>query len=296
MKHIGCLIILLSAVSFAGAFAVHSASEDPSTMLPASVEGWKAAHQDQKYDRNTLFDYIDGGAELYLSYGFKSLTSRTYSKTDQPDIIVDIFDMTTSQNAFGVFSHTRETMDSTFGQGCQYVEGLLLFWKDNYYVSILSSLENPELKKAVFALARHIDAAIPTEGPLPEIISLLPSESLVPESIRYFHNHVWLNSYYFIADENIFEIDERTEAVLAKYGEPGKRQILLLIQYDSEDHARRGQAGFLNLYLPGQSRKSAARIEDGTWTACKLDGTLLAVVFAAPQEQPALDLLNAVHR
>ena len=55
--------------------------------------------------------------------------SKTYQKEGQPEIIVDLFDMGTSQNAYGVFSHARETVEQNFGQGSQYTEGLLIFWK-----------------------------------------------------------------------------------------------------------------------------------------------------------------------
>ena len=104
--------------------------------------------------RDNLYDYINGGAELYLSYGFNKVINRTYLRPEQPDIVVDLFDMGTSQNAYGVFSHSMETVDAAYGQGSQYSEGLLLFWKDRYYVSIMSYPETTESKKALLALGQ----------------------------------------------------------------------------------------------------------------------------------------------
>ena len=124
-------------LSIFGAISMGDDESDLTLLLPDNIEGWKVATNDQIYNSKNLYDYIDGGAELYLSYGFRRVISRRYSKIEQPDIIVDLFDMRTSQNAFGVFSHARETVDNTFGQGSQYTEGLLLFWKDYYYISIL---------------------------------------------------------------------------------------------------------------------------------------------------------------
>ena len=49
------------------------------TLLPDSVHLWSASGQDKTYGRDDLFDYINGGAELYLSYSFRQLTTRTYS-------------------------------------------------------------------------------------------------------------------------------------------------------------------------------------------------------------------------
>lgn len=267
---------------------------DLAVLLPDFVDGWKVASKDRTYNHKNLHDYIDGGAELYLSYGFKKALSRNYAKPGQPDIVADLFDMESSRNAFGVFSHNRETVDKTFGQGSQYADGLLLFWKDHYFVSILASPVTAESKNAVFNLARVIDANIAQEGPLPEILTLLPPQSLVEESIRYFHHYIWLNSHYFVADQNILHIDEKTEALLAKYDAQGRRHILLLVQYQTDKNAELAYHDFARHYLPELAKERVVRIEDGTWTACHLTGKLLIIVFNAPAADTALHLIEAV--
>lgn len=271
-------------------------TSDLTALLPDIIEGWKVTAKDQIYNRDNLYDYIDGGAELYLSYGFKRVINRTYSKSGQPDIVVDIFDMGTSQNTFGVFSHSRETVDKTFGQGSQCAEGLLLFWKDRYYVSLLAHPETVESKRAIFDLARKIEMAIAKEGPLPEILTLLPQQSLVRESIRYFHHYVWLNSHYFVADRNILHINENTDALLAKYGERGKRYLLLLVQYEKDKDAKHAYNDFVKYYLPELSKEWVVKIEDGTWTACQLTGNLLIVVFNTPVKDKAVQLIKTVQK
>jgi len=121
---------------------MRSSIKDLLSGLPDRLNGWKLQEQ-TVYDDSTLYEYINGGAELYLSYGFEELLHLRYEQSDQPEIIVDIFHMGKSQQAFGVFSHSREVIDSTYGQGSQYTAGLLLFWKGPYYVSILASPETP---------------------------------------------------------------------------------------------------------------------------------------------------------
>ena len=34
--------------------------------LPREIDGWRAGAHDATYNRETLFDYIDGAAEPYL--------------------------------------------------------------------------------------------------------------------------------------------------------------------------------------------------------------------------------------
>jgi hypothetical protein len=288
----GVLTAMALFVVGAGTIAMSDAQPKLRTLLPKAIQGWKASDQYRIYDSDNLFDYINGGAELYLSYSFRQLASRTYTSSGQPDIIVDVFDMGASKNAFGVFSQSRETIDDTFGQGSQYTEGLLLFWKDRFYVSILSSPETEESKEACLALARHIDNAIPATGPLPGIIALLPEDSLSEESIRFFQHYIWLNSHYFIADENILHIDKSTDAVLAKYGD--SPSILLLVEYANADDAKTGHDSFVKYYLPDKSENNVAQIEDQTWAGCERHDTLLTIVLAAPTKDAALTLMDAV--
>jgi hypothetical protein len=268
----------------------------PKDILPETVDGWEVSEEDQTYNRDNLYKYINGGAELYLSYGFVDVVSRRYSRPNQPEIVVDVFNMGTSQNAFGVFSHSRETVEQTFGQGSQYTAGLLLFWKNNYYVSILANPETPESKQAVFGIARRIDEAIADEGPLPDIISILPRPELVEESIRYFHHYIWLNSHYFVADKNILHIDETCDAVLAKYGPKSSRLILLVVKYHNDKEATVGYNDFVRHYLPELSETPAVQIEDGKWTGCRKVGDLLVVVFNAPAQSDALDMMETVFK
>lgn len=269
---------------------------DLALLLPEVIPGWIVLEKDQIYNRKNLYDYIDGGAELYLSYGFKKVINRTYTKTGQPDVVVDIFDMGTSQNAYGVFSQAMEEVNDAFGQGSQYAEGLMLFWKDRYYISILTFPETVESKRAVFDLAKKIETAIANEGPLPRILNLLPQQSLVKESIRYFRHYAWLNTYYFVADQNILNINENTDALLAKYGEKGNRCILLLVKYENEKNAKCAYNNFSKHYLSEISKHSVVQIEDGTWTACQLTKNLLIIVFNAPAKDIALHLIGDVQK
>jgi hypothetical protein len=270
-----------------------NAHSDLGNLLPGHLEGWRISQQDRSYNPDNLHKLINGGAELYISYGFKNSLNRKYISKDQPAILVDIFDMGTSENAFGVFSHSRETEDGLFGQGSQYVPGLLVFWKDRYFISILSNPETKTSKKAVFRIADHIESAIPSEGSLPDIVNLLPEENLVKESILYFHHSIWLNSYYFIAHENILHINKNTDAVFAKYKIQKHKCIVLIINYPEETDAVHALSSFIKNYLPELSNNDIVKIEDNTWTGCRIIGTHLIAVFNALEKNHVLRLLEA---
>jgi hypothetical protein len=294
MKYLFIIITLAVGITISGAFGMEKGITDLILLLPEEVDGWKASQKDGLYGRDNLYDYINGGAELYLSFGFKRVINRTYERPKQPDIVVDLFDMGTSKNAYGVFSHSMETVETTYGQGSQYSEGLLLFWKDRYYLSVMSYPETPESQKALFILGEKIETAIKGEGPLPDILDLLPQDFLIPESIRYFRHYAWLNSHYFIADTNILQINDSTDGVLAKYRADEKKFLLLLVEYKNSNDARAAHDSFVKHYLPELTQKKTVRIEDGTWTACQLQEDLIIIVLNAPEENKARHLIEYV--
>jgi hypothetical protein len=262
--------------------------------IPESLDGWSKTEADQFYNRENLYDYIDGGAELYLSYGFQSLVNRTYTQPGQPDIILDIFDMGSSQNAFGVFSHSREKVEQEFGQGSQYTAGSLLFWKDRYFISILASPETPESSQVIKKLAGIIESHIEKEGSLPALVDLLPRDSLIEESVKYFKHYIWLNSYYFIANQNILHIDENTDAVLAKYRENNGKSLLLLVQYPDTESAKVAYQDFVKNYFLGISDPAAVRLEDGSWTGIRLQANLIVAVFNSTSRESVNHLIKEV--
>jgi hypothetical protein len=288
--------VIFLVVLIVGLSNMANAATELSSLLPSAASGWKAAGKDGIYNRSTLFDYIDGGAELYLSYGFTEVISRRYTSAGKPDIVVDLFDMGNAPNAFGVFSQSMETVDESFGQGSQISKGLIIFWKDRYYVSMMAHPETDESRKALQTLASKIDRAMAKEGSLPSIIKLLPEEALVRESIRYFRHHAWLNAHYFIADHNLLHINDTTEALLAKYREGDNRAVLLLVEYPIAQSAQEAYRDFVKSYLPNVSGQKPVQIEDGTWTACRLSGYLFMAVFNAARAVDATHLLDAVEK
>ncbi len=266
--------------------------------LPLEVEGWKRSERIDIYNPDNLYEYINGGAELYISYQFRHVAARTYRRENQPEIKVDVFDMGEAWGAFGVFAQSRETVDDFVGLGIEseYAAGLLTFWKDRYYVSILAYPENAQRKGLVKTLAGHLARAIPGKGAKPAIVDRLPVKGMVPESLRYFRHHMWVNSEFFIAEQDILMIRDGAEAVLARYdtGAPDKKKsVLLVVNYPTEQRARDAAASFRKYYLDN-SPEGIKQLENKRWTGFRLDGKTLVLLFNAHRKQVLEALLALV--
>jgi len=262
-------------------------------ILPETIDGWKKAGKPDLYTPQTLSNYIDGGAELYLSYNFKNALALKYKDSADNEITVDIFDMGTSYDAFGVFAHTRETIETGFGQGSEYAAGLLTFWKDRYYVSILAYPETAAKKNVVFKLGQAIAGAIKNEGPLPPILNLLPTENLLAETIHYFHHYIWLNGFYFVSNENVLNIGSDTPAALAKYRQGSSTFFLLLVRYPEAARAQAAAGQFRQKVLGGAA-DGMRPLKEGRWTGFQCRKNLINVVLSAPDAATVRDVLSKI--
>jgi hypothetical protein len=287
------LALGLALIIFSAGVAMSQSLDKLYSALPDEVSGWKKAAPPIAYDKTNLFDYIDGGAELYISYNFQKLLAVRYKGAGDEEIVIDMFDMGNSFDAYGLFSHGREHEDGLTGQGSEYNAGLLAFWKDRFYISILAYPETEAKKAMVIGLGRKLAEAIPQEGELPLVIGLLPQPNLIPESVRYFHHYIWINSHFFIANENILLIDDETQAVLAKYRTEGKPVPLLISLYPDEAKAAEAEKSFVRNYMK-DATGSMAQMPDGLWTGCRREGNRLSIVFNAPSEAAARSYLDMV--
>lgn len=295
-------IVLFSAML--SCFAGVDAMGDDSTSrlqemvqgLPEAIDNWNKSSDFAVYDSDNLYTYINGGAELYISFKFTTLVSLSYLNEEDEEIQIDIFDMGSSQNAFGIFAHSRETVDDFLDTDIEseYTGGLLTCWKGRYYVSILAYPETESKRQVVQQLGREIGAQIKGPSIKPQLVYLLPEESLQPHSIKYFSHHSWLNTYHFFSNENLLNIDNQTEVAMATYavGAP-KPTVLILLQYPDQSAATKAQHTFKQRFMVGAQDDYTVGV-DQLWTGCIRDHSLLMIVVDAPNMETAKRLVEGV--
>ncbi|MCX5877897.1 MAG: hypothetical protein NTY44_02150 [Deltaproteobacteria bacterium] len=262
--------------------------------LPEKVMNWTKAEEDQFYDSQTIFDYIDGAGEVYRAYNMQRCLSRRYVTDQGPAIILDIFEMASSYDAFGVFTHDPDGEELPVGQGAVYRSGWLGFWKDRFFISLYADEETDAAIQALRELAGKVASLIKKEGPKPQILSRLPKKGLQAGSLRYFHDHPVLNRHYFVSTENILHLGRQTEALLAAYKRKEGAAQILLVKYPDGDKAKKAHSDFLKHYLPDADPSGMAKLENNKWCGALVKGPLLAVVLEADSREIATDLLGGL--
>ncbi len=169
--------------------------------LPLETNGWKWDGKGMNYNSKTLFSYMDGAAELYLTYGFQNLTVRRFEKSNRPPITLEVYEVASSEDAYGVFSYEHQDETAGIGQGSEFGGGLLRFWKGKYFVSVYAEGEGADVESGIFNIGRAVANSIRGTGAEPQLVGYIPGVDLglVDKSVRYLKSHILLNQRFFIA-------------------------------------------------------------------------------------------------
>ena len=256
--------------------------------LPPEISGWKTDREDQVFTRDDVFDYMDGGGEIYLAYDFQFVWVREYVRDDAPSIVAEIYQMSSSEDAFGVFTHDTDGDEVELGQGAIYGAGLLRLWKDKIFIRILADRETSEAKTVILELGAKIAGAVAQEGGKPGLVKVLPEEGLRPKSLRYFHTLISLNAHYYLANVNVLNLSPETQVVMARYEKEGSQARLLLVEYPTVERAVDGHGRFVEIVLlerfkPGRE-VPPKKLEDGKFAGAVRSGRYLIIVIKADKK------------
>ncbi len=158
-----------------------------STALP--VPGWKLEAQPYRYTPQNLYEYINGAAEFFIGFGFIELTGANYASVpeNKDAVTVDIYDMGTKLNAFGVFQSRRNGQASSlnFGTAAIGSDDYLAFHKDRFYVEIQAYIISKNEKSVIQTMAAIIARHLPGDNTLPQELSYLPEKGRIAGSEHY---------------------------------------------------------------------------------------------------------------
>ncbi len=270
--------------------------EDFGRSIPKTIGAWQAAGKDQLYNRETLYDYMDGGAEVYLAFDFRQVWARKYAGPGGGELTLDIYDMGSPEEAFGIFSCDREDPGAGIGQGSEYGFGLLRFHQGRFFVTVMTAEEGEDAGKAVLDIGRAVAKELGPPGPGPDMVGYLPRDSLRPDRTSYFHANVNLNNRYFVASENILGLDRSTDCVFAEYETASdKPGYLLLVRYPAEERAVAARRSFLASYAPEAGPEGLVQTENKKWASAVVRGRYLIIVFESPSPDWARKLGSSIN-
>lgn len=132
------------------------------------LDGFEQVDALMIYNKDNLFDYMNGEAEVYLPLGFQLLYILKYEESESNiQMVVEAYNMDSRSGAEGIFrKYTQEGGSEIQGLGdSAWTDNyILLVWRGSYFLRITpdysSSQENgPELKDLI-ELGKAMDGAL----------------------------------------------------------------------------------------------------------------------------------------
>jgi len=254
-----CLSVLLSACARTPEATPVPTSPpvDLLSLLPKedALAGWQPLTEAATYHRENLFNLVDGQADAFFAYGFEQVVTRRYQNADGIFVNVEIWQLATSADAYGLFREDRAGQPVKIGvEGDADPGRRLAFWQDRYFASVSASgsISDDVLRD----IANGIASQLPAGGTAPNIVSRLPAENRVEGSLLFFHEEISIQNEVWLGGENLLGLSPQTNGALARYTLNGATTHLLLVEYATSaqtgDALKALQAGDVSDLLASQ--------------------------------------------
>jgi hypothetical protein len=192
---------LLAAAALVSAAASKPGTDsNPAAPTAASlfpkIEGWKISDGPTTYTPETLFEYIDGGAESFLQFDFQDLASASYAQdgvrrgekrkssrasqssdstgAGKPEVTVDIYHHRDAVRAFGMYTEERPAGTTLLPIGVEGYAGpdYLEFVVGSYYVKLVQS--GGKQPSVLRWFADKLAAGLPGTREAPAVLKCFP--------------------------------------------------------------------------------------------------------------------------
>ena len=198
-------------------------------------EGWSVQGNPRIFRGNDLYGYINGGSELFLEFGFDTLTVHRITGPGG-SLTVDVYRMHDGLAALGIYlaKCSPETpLEDVAGQnsGDRYQLAVL---KGRHFVFI----NNTSGDAALLPVMKEIAAVLPEvwatgKAVLPE----LPPGDVIPGSIRLARGPYGMQPVYTLGEGDVLRLAEGAIAVIADCREVDPAITRILVHYTDEASA-----------------------------------------------------------
>ena len=196
----------------------------PEHLLPSNGEllRWVQSRAPSTYQSKTLYRDRAASPDLYYAYGFERQAEVEYEAPQfgsKPLILLEIFDMGTPENAFGIYNfHTYPRMKFEWvGSKAMLSGGYLRFSKGKYFVQIEGYEFATGIREGMIALAKAVAAQIKDPPPEPRMLALLPNNKRIHGSTKLFRSNWALSQIYSTLPAKVPQLTDTALGISARY-------------------------------------------------------------------------------
>ncbi len=184
--------------------------------------GWKRSGRTSLFIKADLFNHIDGGAELFLEFGFEKLAVQRYVR-EKFELVLEAYEMESPEAALGIYLMRcgRETAVVGISARHSGEKSQLMILKNKYFVTINNFSGDERNMPAMVSLAEKSLASM-AEAPPTKLLDQLPKEARVAHSERLIRGPVALQPFFTFGEGDILSLQGKIFGVLANYQADGQ--------------------------------------------------------------------------
>lgn len=217
-------------------------AQDIRQLLPQSneVKGWQLADTLKLYKGDELYTYMDGGAEIFMEYGFKQMVTGLYTDKANRQLQVEVYDMADSAAAYGAYTFylNSDFKVTDIGQEAAFADYYYVARKGNTLVVVSAPAIDDTIKAVMAIFTKYICDSNLVQSAAPAIVQKAISSRLVQGTIKYIEGKVGLSNIFKFIPNNAFDFKQAISFEL-------EQNRILLMSYSNSSEA----AQALNLAL-----------------------------------------------
>lgn len=195
----------------------------PESLLPSDGEilDWVHSRAPSTYEGTSLYRDRAEAPDLFYAYGFQRQAEVEYQTPrfgSKPLILLEIFDMGTPENAFGIYNfHIYPQVKFEWvGSKAILSGGYLRFSKGKYFIQIEGYEFATGIREAMVLLGKNIATRIKEPISQPQMLTLLPSNKM-SGSVKLFRSNWVLRQTYSTLPTNVPQLSDTALGVSARY-------------------------------------------------------------------------------
>jgi hypothetical protein len=201
------------------------------------ADGWAKSGEAQKFSANDLYGHINGGAELFLEFGFIDLLVQRYTD-GRHEIGLELYRMDSPTAALGIYLMKcgKEMADPELPGRNTVNNFQTLMILHNYYIQVINAAGDSSVSPVIKKIYRRLSEGVGKPMSESEMLQRLPQEFQIPGRLRLFRGPYALQAIFTFGEGDVFLQRGSVFGVCADY-QNGSQYTQLLIVYQSATDA-----------------------------------------------------------
>jgi hypothetical protein len=209
------------------------------------VSGWIKPVKPLIYNRESLSEFNDGDAEVFLELGFQQLQVQQY-KNGSAEVDLEAYEFASPNGALGIYLMKcgKETPSADVGARNSVSQTQLLAVKGNCFIQVMNYTDGAKAMAVMTKLAQQALANLTATDTTTALLRL-PKAQMLPGSEHVFSGPLSQQAFYHLGKGDVLQLQNKIFGAAATYTEANRNtHTLMIIPYPD---AASAQSAFANL-------------------------------------------------